>query len=325
MIVEAVCIVAVSVISWVGASSFGLSQGVALLLFSGVTLLGFVAGRLIRRFSISGLFSLIIAVLIGRVLALLIGTAFVSVRDWFIAALSLFLIGVFYPVFYTLFERLPRLRPVDNRRYNSHSGAGKDCNGCKVLDTSVIIDGRIAELVETGFIEGTLIIPQFVLDELQQIADSADMIKRNRGRRGLDILNQLKISSKCEIKISDHDFPEVAEVDSKLLELCLILKASVVTNDYNLNKIAELKGIAVLNINELANVMKPVVLPGEQMLLQIIKEGKDPNQGVGYLDDGTMVVVDNGRSLIGKKCNVEVTSVFQTPAGRMIFSQISNS
>jgi len=196
-----------------------------------------------------------------------------------------------------------------------------DAGHFKILDTSVIIDGRISDIVETGFIDGILVVPQFVLMELQQIADSAEAIKRSRGRRGLDILNKMKLSDSCVIKISDTDFPDVQEVDNKLIELTRVMKGVVVTNDFNLNKVAELKGIKVLNINALSNALKPSVLPGEEMLVTILKEGKDPDQGIAYLDDGTMIVVDHGKSYINQKINVVVTSVFQTPAGRMIFTQ----
>jgi len=192
----------------------------------------------------------------------------------------------------------------------------------KVLDTSVIIDGRIADICETGFIEGALVIPQFVLKELQQIADSADPIKRNRGRRGLDMLNKIRKSGAVEVKIHEDDFPDITEVDAKLIKLAKMLSAKVFTNDYNLNKIAELQGVAVLNINELANALKPVVIPGELMEVKIVKEGKEYNQAVAYLDDGTMVVIDNAKQLIGHTAKVLVTSVLQTAAGRMIFAKV---
>ncbi|PYP85602.1 MAG: PIN domain nuclease [Blastocatellia bacterium AA13] len=193
-----------------------------------------------------------------------------------------------------------------------------------ILDTSVIIDGRVADIAETGFLAGTLIIPQFVLRELQQIADSADSIKRNRGRRGLDILQRLqKDKGSYEIVISEADFPDVRDVDHKLIELARQLEGKIVTNDFNLNKVAQLRGVSVLNINELANALKPVVLPGEIMRVFILKEGKEYNQGVAYLDDGTMVVVDNARRMIGKNVDVSVTSVLQTTAGKMIFGRFN--
>ena len=191
----------------------------------------------------------------------------------------------------------------------------------KVLDTSVIIDGRIADVCETGFIDGALVIPQFVLKELQLVADSADALKRNRGRRGLDILQKIQKMSGVEVIISDVDFPEVREVDLKLIELARSLQGKIVTNDFNLNKVAQLRGVDVLNVNQLANSLKPVVLPGETMKVFILKEGKEYNQGVAYLDDGTMVVVDNARRLISKNIDIVVTSVLQTTAGKMIFGR----
>ena len=191
----------------------------------------------------------------------------------------------------------------------------------RILDTSVIIDGRVADICETGFLDGTLVIPQFVLKELQLVADSADSMKRNRGRRGLDILQKIQKMAGLEVMIWDLDFPEVREVDLKLIELARALQGKIVTNDFNLNKVAQLRGVAVLNINELANSLKPVVLPGEIMKVFILKEGKEYNQGVAYLDDGTMVVVDNARKLIGKTIDVVVTSVLQTTAGKMIFGR----
>ncbi|HYE16593.1 MAG TPA: TRAM domain-containing protein, partial [Pyrinomonadaceae bacterium] len=192
----------------------------------------------------------------------------------------------------------------------------------KILDTSVIIDGRIADVAETGFLSGTIVIPQFILRELQQVADSPDSSKRQRGRRGLDMLNRLQGNSALDIQVVDTDFPAVKEVDLKLLELSKSLDGVVVTNDFNLNKVAQLHGIQVLNINELANALKPVVLPGEAMRVFILREGKEYNQGVAYLDDGTMVVVDNARRMIGKTADIAVTSVLQTTAGKMIFGRL---
>jgi uncharacterized protein YacL len=191
----------------------------------------------------------------------------------------------------------------------------------KLLDTSVIIDGRIADITETGFLEGALIIPQFVLNELQHIADSSDSIKRTRGKRGLEVLHQIQKQARVDVRIMDRDYPAVKEVDSKLIELAKEVRGKIITNDSNLNKVAELQGIEVLNINELANSLKPVVLPGEEINVKILKEGKEMGQGVAYLDDGTMIVVDNGRRQMGKTIDVTVTSVLQTPAGRMIFAR----
>jgi uncharacterized protein YacL len=194
-------------------------------------------------------------------------------------------------------------------------------NTFKILDTSVIIDGRIADIVETGFVDGTLVIPQFVLRELQLVADSSDSMKRNRGRRGLDILQRIQKMPQLNIQILEDDFPNVREVDMKLIELAKVYDCKIVTNDFNLNKVAQLHGVEVLNINELANALKPVVLPGETMRVFILKEGKEYNQGVAYLDDGTMVVVDNARKMISKTIDIAVTSVLQTTAGKMIFGR----
>lgn len=191
----------------------------------------------------------------------------------------------------------------------------------KILDTSVIIDGRIADICKSGFIEGTLLIPGFVLEELQHIADSSDLLKRNRGRRGLDILNRIQKELGMYVQIDSRDFDDIAEVDSKLVKLGQVLKAKILTNDYNLNKVAELQGVPVLNINELANAVKPVVLPGEEMVVHVVKDGKEFGQGVAYLDDGTMIVVDGGKRHIGETIGVLVTSVLQTAAGRMIFAK----
>jgi uncharacterized protein YacL len=191
----------------------------------------------------------------------------------------------------------------------------------KILDTSVIIDGRIADICKTGFIEGTLVIPEFVLEELQHIADSSDLLKRNRGRRGLDILNKIQKELDVKVLIYEGDFEDVSEVDSKLVKLAKVLGGKVITNDFNLNKVCELQGVPVLNINDLANAIKPVVLPGEEILVQVIKDGKEHGQGVAYLDDGTMIVVEGGRDFIGSMLEVLVTSVLQTSAGRMIFAK----
>jgi len=191
----------------------------------------------------------------------------------------------------------------------------------KILDTSVIIDGRIADIAETGFMDGILVIPQFVLRELQLVADSADSLKRNRGRRGLDILQRIQKIGTISVQIVEDDFPTIREVDLKLIELAKVYEAKIITNDFNLNKVAQLQGVEVLNINELANALKPIVLPGETMRVFILKEGKEYNQGVAYLDDGTMVVVDNARKLIGKNVDIAVTSVLQTTAGKMIFGK----
>ena len=191
----------------------------------------------------------------------------------------------------------------------------------KILDTSVIIDSRMADVCETGFLDGILVVPQFVLRELQHIADSADSMRRNRGRKGLETLQRIKKNADVQVQISEVDFPEIREVDQKLIEAALKLNAKIFTNDFNLNQVAQLRGVDVLNINELANALKPVVLPGEAMKVFILKEGKESNQGVGYLDDGTMVVVDNAKRFLGKNVDIVITSVLQTTAGKMFFGK----
>jgi uncharacterized protein YacL len=199
--------------------------------------------------------------------------------------------------------------------------AADSSSTAKILDTSVLIDGRIVDIAESGFIEGRLIVPRFVLHELQLVADSSDSAKRNRGRRGLDVVQLLQKQPRIRLEVMSEDFPETKEVDLKLIELAKLLHAKIVTNDFNLNKLAQVQGLTVMNINELANSLKPVVLPGEVMRVFILKEGKEHNQGVAYLDDGTMVVVDNARRMISKTVDVIVTSVLQTTAGKMIFGR----
>lgn len=220
---------------------------------------------------------------------------------------------------YTMIGNLKKSSAKEKKGKNQSRGIPK------VLDTSVIIDGRIFDICKTGFVEGVLVIPSFVLDELRHISDSSDSLKRNRGRRGLDILNKIQKELEIETQIWEGDFPEIAEVDSKLLKLAQTLNGKVVTNDYNLNKVAEFQGVPVLNINELANAIKPVVLPGEEMRVVVIKDGKESSQGIAYLDDGTMIVVEGGRKYIGDEIDVIVTSVLQTAAGRMIFAKPKES
>jgi uncharacterized protein YacL len=211
-------------------------------------------------------------------------------------------------------ERDKRKTPDEELLANNHPKP-------KILDTSVIIDGRVADICQTKFLEGTIVIPQFVLGELQHIADSSDVLKRNRGRRGLDVLNRIQKELPVEVQIYEGDFEEIQEVDSKLIKLAKVMDGIVVTNDFNLNKVCDLQSVAVLNINDLANAVKPVVLPGEELVVQVIKDGKEHNQGVAYLDDGTMIVVEEGRDYIGKTIEVLITSVLQTSAGRMIFAK----
>jgi uncharacterized protein YacL len=270
---------------------------------------------------LGGLLGLIVSLLLGHllttsllVLPLLGGVDSFAVRGLVHAALAY--IGV------ALGAR--KGAEFDMDEYKKHfRGETKEENP-KLLDTSVIIDGRVADICETGFLEGTLIIPHFVLRELQQIADSSDPIKRNRGRRGLDILQRIQRSVDVDVKILEQDFPKIRDVDSKLVALGKQLGAKILTNDFNLNKVAELQGVPVLNVNQLANAVRPVVLPGELMNVHIQKEGKEYGQGVAYLDDGTMVVVDSARKYVGKSVDVAVTSVLQTTAGRMIFTRLKD-
>ena len=270
---------------------------------------------------IAGVFGLII----GLIIAYLITSPLGQVKLAWVS-------GVITAVIYLLFgylgisiatKRVDEINWIVNLK-KSHKERDveiKKENIPKVLDTSVIIDGRIFDICKTGFIEGPLVIPNFVLEELRHIADSSDTLKRNRGRRGLDVLNRIQKELDIPVKIWEGDFEDIAEVDSKLLKLAQLIEGKVVTNDYNLNKVAEFQGVPVLNINELANAVKPVVLPGEEMSVQVIKDGKEMGQGVAYLDDGTMIVVDGGKKYVGETIGVMVTSVLQTAAGRMIFAK----
>ena len=215
-----------------------------------------------------------------------------------------------------------QLLKSDGRGRSRESRAAQAANNFKILDTSVIIDGRILEICQTKFIEGTLVIPRFVLNELQRIADSTDSLRRNKGRRGFDILRALQNNPAIVVEITEEDVPHITEVDAKLVHLAQEQDATIVTNDLNLNKVAELQGVKVLNINELSNAVRPVVIAGEVIQVFLLKEGKESNQGVGYLDDGTMVIVEDGRPYIGKMLNVEVTQMLRTSAGQMIFTRI---
>jgi uncharacterized protein YacL len=257
----------------------------------------------------------------GFIIGLILGAAFTAIaRSFGIEVSNFYQVLIYICSLYIGIALISQLdmglgfmRPTASQGISTES--------LKILDTSVIIDGRIADILDTRFIEGVLVVPKFVLDELQQIADSSDSVKRSRGRRGLDVLNRLKKDKETLLRITDQDFPETTDVDSKLVKLGKSLDAKIITNDFNLYKVAEIQGVKVLNINLLANALKPVVLPGEKMKIVVIKEGKDPGQGIGYLDDGTMVVVDAGKKYVGDEIFVTVTSVLQTPAGRMIFAK----
>jgi len=259
-------------------------------------------------------FALVITALATLPLSMLPGTW----GQWSPLVLALFLSFIFVPVMVLqgpavlrfFFSASPnRLSTKDSR------------SDLIILDTNAIIDGRIADIIQTGFIQGTLLIPRFVLDELRHIADSSDVLRRNRGRRGLEMLTQLQKGLDVPVQISDIDFEDTHEVDSKLVRLAKTLRCSIVSNDFNLNRVATLQGVKVLNVNELANAVKPVVLPGEELALRIVQEGKEPGQGVGFLDDGTMVVVEGGRRHLNNEIAISITRVLQTAAGRMIFAQ----
>lgn len=276
----------------------------------------------LRKVSVSGMSSAVFGLILGLIMAKLVGDAF-SVTP--ITANTLSSIRVILTLVFCYLGMILALRGKDEfsviipyvrlRRQDQ-------AENIVLLDTSVIIDGRIVDICKTRFLSGKIIIPKFVLRELQQIADSTDPIKRQRGRRGLEILHTIQTESGSDIVIHEGDFPETSEVDAKLVKLAKLLEAKILTVDFNLNRVATIQGIKVLNINELANALKPMVFPGEQMQIKLIKEGKEHNQAVGYLDDGTMVVVEEGRRLIGQEVKVAVTSVLQTQAGRMIFTKL---
>ena len=215
----------------------------------------------------------------------------------------------------------PEAPPAEKAKVNLVKLQEDKDKNYKLLDTNVIIDGRIADICKTGFLEGTLLIPVFVLEELQHIADSSDTLRRVRGRRGLDVLQKIRENSGLDVEIMNVDFDDVQEVDSKLVRLAQKLGGKIITNDFNLNKVAQLRGVSVLNINDLSNAVKPVVIPGETMRVQVVKDGKEPGQGVAYLDDGTMIVIENGHRYLSRTISVEVTSALQTSAGRMIFAK----
>ena len=276
----------------------------------------------LRKVSVSGLSSSVFGLILGLIMAKLVGDAFSMTA---LSAEAVSSIRVTLTLIFCYLGMVMALRGKDEfsiiipyvrlRRQDQSEDL-------TILDTSVIIDGRIVDIFKTRFLSGKIIIPKFVLRELQQIADSTDPIKRQRGRRGLEILNTVQKESGLDITINDDDFPETTEVDSKLVKLAKLLEAKILTVDFNLNRVATIQGIKVLNINELANALKSLVFPGEEMQIKLIKEGKEHNQAIGYLDDGTMVVVEDAKRLIGQEVKVSVTSVLQTQAGRMIFTKL---
>ncbi|MFA5092861.1 MAG: PIN domain-containing protein [Candidatus Omnitrophota bacterium] len=295
---------------------------IGMVIGAAIALLMIMAEAGLRKVSVSGLSSAVFGLILGLIMAKLVGDAF-SIAP--IDALILSRIRVGLTLIFCYLGMVMALRGKDEfniiipyvrlRRQDQ-------AQDVVLLDTSVIIDGRIVDLCKTRFLSGKIIIPKFVLRELQQIADSTDPIKRQRGRRGLEILNNIQNEPGMDITIHEQDFTETSEVDAKLVLLAKLLEAKILTVDFNLNRVASIQGIKVLNINELANALKPVVFPGEEMQIKLIKEGKEHNQAVGYLDDGTMVVVEDARRLIGQDVKVAVTSVLQTQAGRMIFTKV---
>ena len=323
MIVRILLVLTCSVSGWFIADSY-YGFPIALIgLFLGFIIALFVINieEAIRKVSLRIIFGGVVGMIIGLLIAFLLayGLNFVS---------NIMEKQQVVPWIYTLLTGIMAYLGllIGSKKIEEFSffglGQPKDSGDYRILDTSVIIDGRIADISDTGFLQGNLIVPRFVLDELQYIADSSDSMKRSRGRRGLDILNRMQRSVGVNIEISDQDFPKLKGVDAKLVALAKKINAKIVTNDFNLNKVAELQGIRILNVNELANALKPVVLPGETMTVKIIKEGKETGQGVAYLDDGTMIVVDNAQKHQGSNVEVLVTSVLQTTAGRMIFSEL---
>lgn len=311
------------------ATLTGLVVGIPLspLIMRGSVRLTVIIEQYLQRTPIQDLVMGSVGLIIGLIIANLMGSilsymGWLGKVIWMLVTLLLSYLGLSMGIkkredLFAFFANLPRFGKERNAKSEARN------SNSKILDTSVIIDGRIADLCESGFIEGTLIIPSFVIEELRHIADSSDLLKRNRGRRGLDILNRMRKRLDIKVQIYDNNrgLENIAEVDSKLVKLGQKIGAKIITNDFNLNKVAELQGVKVLNINELANAIKPVVLPGEEMVVQVVKDGKEIGQGVAYLDDGTMIVVEGGKRYMNQTISVLVTSVLQTAAGRMIFAK----
>src|SRR5690625_4228075 len=327
----------ISDLHWVTSPYFGLIAGAIIFFILTYLLADFVVGFLkwieegLVKIPVVDLFFGTIGLILGLFVAYLIN---IPLQD-----ISLKIVSEIVPLFLTViigylgfhvgFRRreefmnilnVPRKDKGKKQTSDSDQESGYELKP-KILDTSVIIDGRIADICQTNFLEGKIIIPQFILEELQHIADSSDVLKRNRGRRGLDILNRIQKELDVQVEMYEGDFEEIQEVDSKLVKLAKVINGVVVTNDFNLNKVCDFQGVEVLNINDLANAVKPVVLPGEELVVQVIKDGKEQRQGIAYLDDGTMIVVEDGRDYIGKTIEVLITSVLQTSAGRMIFAK----
>ena len=326
-------------INWILSPYFGSVLGAIIFFFLSYVLADYVVNFLkwiedgLIKLPVVDLFFGSIGLILGLVVAYLIN---IPLQD-----ISLRIVSEIVPLFLTIIigylgfqvgfrrrEEFMNLLTISRKERNKDKDNAEDIQKTsasevkpKILDTSVIIDGRIADICQTNFLEGKIIIPQFILHELQHIADSSDVLKRNRGRRGLDILNRIQKELDVEVEMYEGDFEDIPEVDSKLVKLAKVMDGIVVTNDFNLNKVADFQNVPVLNINDLANAVKPVVLPGEELVVHVIKDGKEQKQGVAYLDDGTMIVVEGGRDFIGKTIEVLITSVLQTSAGRMIFAK----
>jgi len=302
---------------------------VGILVGAGVAGLAIVIERLFRKVPLPVIIGGTIGLFLGLGLARLLSLVFEQLNSGLFSAFLYGMLSVFFGYLGLVlggkkFAEFRMPGSVSNAvSFVSRHFPKRECP--KVVDTSAIIDGRLADLCKTGWVDGPLIIPSFVLAELQRIADSPDPNKRARGRRGLDTLQRIQDMGTVEVRIVDQDYPHLKEIDDKLIELCLELGAKLITTDYNLNKVAKLKGVPVLNVNELALALKPIVHPGEVLRVQLIKGGKEKHQGVGYLEDGTMVVVENGRPYIGKEVEIVVTSLLQTPAGRIVFGKVKES
>lgn len=323
--------------SWVASPYLGTVIGAIILFFLSYWLGDYIVGFLkwveesLIKLPAGDLFFGSVGLIVGLVIAYFISAPLqdinIEVVSQVLPLFIMILLGYFgFQVGFRRREEFVNLMNINKRERDKRKTADEELLANnhpkpKILDTSVIIDGRVADICQTKFLEGTIVIPQFVLGELQHIADSSDVLKRNRGRRGLDVLNRIQKELPVEVQIYEGDFEEIQEVDSKLIKLAKVMDGIVVTNDFNLNKVCDLQSVAVLNINDLANAVKPVVLPGEELVVQVIKDGKEHNQGVAYLDDGTMIVVEEGRDYIGKTIEVLITSVLQTSAGRMIFAK----
>ena len=284
---------------------------------------GLMVEKLIKHMPLKVLAGGTVGLVLGLSIAKIIGVGFASLQNTTISVVIYIILSCIFGYIGMVLgsNKIEELR-MPNWPWFSRGMRGNPLSN--ILDTSVIIDGRIADIVETGFLGGVLVIPEFVLQELQHIADSPDPTRRVRGRRGLDIIKRLQQEKMVEVRIDRQDFENLNEVDAKLVALALRLNAKIVTNDYNLSKVAEVQGLRILNINQLANALKPVVLPGEVLRLQILKEGKEQGQGIAYLEDGTMVVVENASRHLGKEVEVSVTSILQTTAGRLIFTTLKD-